>query len=83
MNCDSCEEPKKLWITAEIVREFTRSVGVIVLLVLERHALADDARHARQTDVELVGQQLAHRAHAPVAEMVDVVGDRRSRRRDR
>jgi hypothetical protein len=30
-----------------------------------------------RADVELVREQLAHRAHAPVAEMVDVVRDRR------
>ena len=29
MNCESWLDPKKLWITAEMVREFTRSVGVI------------------------------------------------------
>ena len=37
------------------------------------HALADGALHAQQTDPVLVLHQLAHRAHAPVAEMVDVV----------
>jgi hypothetical protein len=48
-----------------------------LLGVLEAHALADDAGHARQADVELVRQQLADRAHPAVAEMVDVVGLRR------
>ena len=48
-----------------------------LLGVLQRHALADDARHAGEADVELVRQQLADRAHAAVAEVVDVVRDRR------
>ena len=39
----------------------------------ERHALLDRALHAQQADAVLVLHQLADRAHAPVAEMVDVV----------
>ena len=42
--------------------------------VLRGHALADDALHARQADADLVLDQLAHGAQAPVAEVVDVVG---------
>jgi hypothetical protein len=42
--------------------------------VLRRHALADDALHAGQTRAELVLDQLADRADAAVAEVVDVVG---------
>ena len=38
-----------------------------------RHALADRALHAQQADAVLVLHQLADRAHAAVAEMVDVV----------
>ena len=38
------------------------------------HALFDDALHAQQADAELVLDQLADRAHAAVAEVVDVVG---------
>ena len=41
--------------------------------ILQRHALADHALHAAEADAELVLQQLAHAAHAAVAEMVDVV----------
>ncbi len=37
------------------------------------HALLDGALHAQETDAVLVLHQLADRAHAPVAEMVDVV----------
>ena len=37
------------------------------------HPLADRALHAQQADAELVLHQLADRAHAPVAEMIDVV----------
>ncbi len=44
-----------------------------VLRVLQAHPLANDARHAGETDVELIGEELAHRTHPAVAEMVDVV----------
>ncbi len=42
--------------------------------VLGRHPLLHDALHARQADPQLVLDQLADRAQAPVAEVVDVVG---------
>jgi hypothetical protein len=42
--------------------------------VLRGHPLADDSFHARQTDPDLVLDQLAHRAQPPVPEVVDVVG---------
>ena len=42
--------------------------------VLGRHALADDALHAGQAQADLVLDELADRAQAPVAEVVDVVG---------
>ena len=38
-----------------------------------RHALLDGALHAQQADAELVFHQLAHRTHAAIAEIVDVV----------
>ena len=38
-----------------------------------RHALLDRALHAQQADAVLVLHQFADRAHAPVAEMIDVV----------
>ena len=51
----------------EIVeRDFFR-IGV------NRHALLDQTRHAGETDRELIGDQLADRPNATVAEMVDVV----------
>ena len=42
--------------------------------VLRGHALADDALHAGEADPDLVLDQLADGAQAPVAEVVDVVG---------
>ena len=41
--------------------------------VLRRHALAHDALHAGQARADLVLDELAHRADAAVAEVVDVV----------
>ena len=38
-----------------------------------RHAFLDGALHAQQADAELVFHQLAHRTHAAVAEIVNVV----------
>ena len=43
------------------------------LRLLDRHALADDPRHARESHGELVRQELADGAHPAIAEMVDVV----------
>ena len=43
-------------------------------LVLHAHALANHALQTRQTDADLVLEQLAHGAQAAVAEVVDVVG---------
>ncbi len=43
------------------------------ILRLQGHALADHALQTGKADAELVLQQLAHRADAPVAQMVDVV----------
>ncbi len=40
---------------------------------IDRHALFDEARHAAQTHGELVGDELADRAYAPVPEVIDVV----------
>lgn len=42
--------------------------------VLGRHPLADDALHPGQADADLVLDELADRAQATVAEVVDVVG---------
>ena len=51
----------------QVVRHQVGDVG-------DRHPLLDRPLHPRETDPELVLQQLADRAHAAVAEMVDVVG---------
>ena len=42
--------------------------------VLDAHAFLDHPLHPEQADPELLGQQLANRAHAPVAKVVDMVG---------
>ena len=41
--------------------------------LVDRHLLLDRTLHPDQADAELVLEQLAHRAHAPVAEVIDVV----------
>ena len=43
------------------------------ICILNRHALAHNALHAREADAELVLQELADCTHATVAEMVDIV----------
>src|ERR1035437_214982 len=42
-------------------------------LLVHAHLFLDGALHAHQADAELVFQQLAHRAHAAVAQVIDVV----------
>ena len=46
---------------------------VELLAVTDVHPFADGAGHAAQTDAELVGELLAHRADAAVGEVVDIV----------
>src|SRR5262249_9674559 len=41
--------------------------------VLEAHLFLDRTLHAHEADAEMVLDELADRAHAPVAEMVDVI----------
>ena len=41
--------------------------------LVDRHLFLDRTLHPDQADAELVLEQLAHRAHAPVAEVIDVV----------
>ena len=41
--------------------------------LVDAHLLFDRALHAHQTNSELVLHQLANRAHAAIAEMVDVI----------
>ena len=50
-----------------------RSDVLLLLLSLEGHSLADNSLHSRQTDSELILEQLAHAADTSVAEVVDVV----------
>ena len=73
MNCESCEEPKNSRTAAAAGLALIRSCGITVSMSTELHALLDGALHAQQADAVLVLHQLADRAHAPVAEMVDVV----------
>ena len=40
---------------------------------LQAHALLDGPLHAHQTDAVLVFHQFAHRAHPPVAQMIDII----------
>ena len=47
--------------------------GVAWSAVGDRHPLLDDALHAEQADAELVLDQLAVGADAPVAQVVDVI----------
>ena len=74
MNCDSCELPKYSLTTA---RDRLRVDQVVrherLDLLRHAHALFDRALHADQTDAVLVLHQLADRAHAAVAEVIDVV----------
>ena len=74
MNCESCELPKYSLTTA---RDRLRVDEVVrherVDLLRHAHALLDRALHANQTDAVLVLHQLADRADAAVAEVVDVV----------
>ena len=41
--------------------------------LVHRHLFFDGALHTNQSDPELVLKQLAHRAHAPVAQVIDIV----------
>src|SRR5882762_5374 len=41
--------------------------------LVHRHLFLDGALHADQADAELVLEELAHRAHAAIAQMIDVV----------
>jgi len=73
MNCESCDEPKNSRTAAAAGLALIRSCGITVSMSTETHALLDRALHAQQADAILVLHQLADRAHAAVAEVVDVV----------
>ena len=74
MNCES-------WLrTKELAHRSRHRLGVDQIarhrrlhFLMDRHLLLDRALHALETDAELVFEQLAHRAHAAVAEVIDVV----------
>src|SRR3981189_2555215 len=73
MNCDSCEEPKNSRTAAAAGLALIRSCGITVSIsTLDMRSLIA-APHPEQADWILVCHQFADRAHAPVAEMVDVV----------
>ena len=74
MNCESCELPKYSLTTARDrlgVDEIVRHERVDLLR--HAHALLDGALHPDEADAVLVLHQLADRADAAVAEVVDVV----------
>ncbi len=73
MNWDSWLPPKNSRIDATTGRMLVSDGRRGRVRVRDRHALFDDALHAQQADAELVLDQLAHGAHATVAEVVDVV----------
>jgi hypothetical protein len=73
MNCESWLEPKNSLTTAVTGLAVDQVVRHQRLDLLERHALLDRPLHAHESDPVLVLEQLADHAHAPVAEVVDVV----------
>ena len=74
MNWLSWLEPKNSLIAATTGPDVDQRLRRDRLDVLGGHALAHDPLHARETDAHLVLDELADRAHAAVAEVVDVVG---------
>ena len=73
MNCESWFDPKKARTTAEIGLEFTSVAEIEVVALAGGHPVLDDADHPREPRGQLVLEKLADRAHAPIAEVVDVV----------
>ena len=75
MNWLSWLRPKKSRITADSAFGLTSFCGVSFSTVgiEQRHALLDQPLRAGQAHAALVLEQLAHRADAAAAEMVDVV----------
>ena len=72
-------ELRELRGAEELAHRGGRRLGVDQILrhdgvdIDRRHALLDRALHAQQADAVLVLHQFADRAHAAIAEMVDVV----------
>ena len=74
MNCESCERAEVLLHhRADRLRVDQVVRHERLDLLRHAHALLDRALHAHETDAVLVLHQLADRAHAAVAEVVDVV----------
>ena len=73
MNCDSWVEPKNSLIAAEIGLALIRSCGIRFSVSAWPRRSLHRALDAHQAGAELVLGQLADRAHAAVAEVVDVV----------
>ena len=73
MNCESCEEPKNSLMAATMGLMETRSWGRIVSVSLRlMRSLAMRSMRPKAT-LHHVGEELADRAHAAVAEVVDIV----------
>jgi len=73
MNCEQLRVPKNSLIDANHGADVDQGLRRDRLDVLGGHPLADHALHTGQADPDLVLDQLADRAQAPVAEVVDVV----------
>ncbi len=73
MNCDNWLAPKNSF-THRIDRfALTKSWGIMVLEILQAHALADGPLHAHQTNTILVFKKFTHRAHSAIAKVIDVI----------
>ena len=73
MNCDSCEVPKNSLMAATTGRMLIRVWGVMASTSWVVMRSRTDPLHAGQADPDLVLDQLADRADAPVGEVVLVV----------
>ena len=74
MNCESWLVPKNSLMRGHDGPDVDQGLRRDRLDVLGGHALADDALHPGQAGADLVLDELADRAQATVAEVVDVVG---------
>jgi hypothetical protein len=74
MNCESWLSAEELLDGGHDRPDVDQRLRRDRLDVLGGHPLADDALHAGQAGADLVLDQLADRAQAAVAEVVDVVG---------
>ena len=74
MNCESCDRSEEFadrrhhrLRVHQVVRHRRRH------FLVHAHLFFDGAFHADQSDAELVFEQLAHRANAAIAQVIDVV----------